>query len=333
MKIEESKRDIEKIRSKIHEAQAELKINPDPQRKITLNEKIRVYRAMIRDIQFQINHYAPPAKQKKKKVPIAWEHIDGFDFDFFERCMECSVGINGDIEIDEQEAEPIQDWLKDGMRILTEKQLLYLLEYFNNGYSMEYIAAKYHVRPSTISRVIRNGIDRLLKWVNAKRSIEKYNKGKLFDWVEYIKENQLLSERQKEIILLIMADNPKSRYQIASKLGIHSTTISNSFRRTVSTLSCLNIPKKNPSRVPSLNNWKALSLDAIAKEFELSLAFQYRYNYGNQSINGLTKYQYELWKRFQDNRSVSEISEELGISKKAVQSARYAIQAKIKKIE
>lgn len=328
--VNECREQLDKIKARLQEYQKQLKTSTTAENRSILKEKIRVYRSAIKDIQLQIAHMDPSSRRERKSNAKTRLNVGGLSFDFFERNNVCWSDLEGkrwsQVEELEDEAmnhgvELIQKWVEEGSAYLTDRQRIYMDEYYNNGYSLEKISEKYNVHTSTVSRVIGNGLNRIKNWVNSKKLGEdcRYEPGN-FDWVRYLTSRTVLTDRQRELLLIMLSENPPSSKDIAKKLEVDPSTISRTLSKAASTIQQLNI-KGKPTRYMDIGDWNESDKCSLAIRTGMPLSFYYRYCFSRQRISGLTRYRYEIAKRKAAGKTAREIAEEFGIRPQAVQSA------------
>ena len=189
--LEEALAQKELLQSKLKQCREELKSAPAAE-KAGLQVKASTYRAMLRDLQVQIDHLDPPQQRKAQKQQRKRLDVGAMSWDFFERSGACWSDLEGHTWEQVEEGGPVelgagmeqlQQWMAEGSERLTGRQRVYLDAYYNQGLSLERIAQEHRVRRSTVSRCIRNGLDRMQAWVDSKRLIQECADGHGgFDW-------------------------------------------------------------------------------------------------------------------------------------------------------
>ena len=185
--LEENRAQMEKLKDRLHMYQEQLKQTQRPEEREELRAKIRTYRAAIRDVQVQIDHLDPPAQRKARKTQRKRLDVGAMTFDFFEYTNACWSDLEGhswqQVEAGDfvnlgTSMEQLQEWMAEGAQRLSAHQRQYLDAYYNEGLSQLAIAQRYGVDKSSVSRVIRNGLNRMQVWVDSKKLIASCADGK-----------------------------------------------------------------------------------------------------------------------------------------------------------
>ena len=329
--LEENRAQLAKLQARMKEYQVQLKAEPDAQRRAALKAKISGYRAAIRDVQVQIDHLDPPELRKARKEQRRRLDIGALSFDFFERSGTCWSDIEGhswqQVEAGDfvelgAGMDQLQSWLAEGAQRLTDRQRLYIDAYYNQGLSMELIAQEQGVDKSTVARVIKNGMARMQEWVEAKKLIASCADGKGgFDWQRYLAQVPVLTDRQRQLMLLVLSRLPKTQEELAGKLELEKSTVSRILSRAGRTIQRLDIRGGPPLSRPNIREWDQADKFSLALQTGMPLYFYYRYCFRGQQVGGVSRYNYELSRRREAGVSVDETARELGLKPKTVRSA------------
>lgn len=194
--------------------------------------------------------------------------------------------------------EQLQRWMAEGSQRLTDRQRLYLNAYYNDGLSMEAIGQMYDVDTSTVARVIRNGLARMQEWVDAKKLIQSCAApdGR-FDWKRYLEQIQVLTIRQKQLLLLVLTKLPGSQQELAEKLEIETSTVSRTLARARRMVRRLDVRGGEPTSVPQIRDWARADKFSLAIQTGMPLHFYYRYCFRGQKVGGVSRYVYEISRR------------------------------------
>ena len=102
---------------------------------------------------------------------------------------------------------------------------------------MERIAQEYGVSKSTVSRCVKRGLDRMQAWVDSKRLIADCADGRGgFDWTKYLSKVPVLTDRQRQLMLLVLSKWPRSQEKLADKLELEKSTVSRTLTRAGKTV-------------------------------------------------------------------------------------------------
>lgn len=329
--LEENRAQLAKLQTRMKEYQVQLKAETDSQRRAALKAKISGYRAAIRDVQVQIDHLDPPAVRRARREQRKRLDIGALSFDFFERSGACWSDIEGhswrQVEAGDfvelgAGMDQLQSWLAEGAQRLTGRQRLYIDAYYNRGLSLELIAQEQGVDKSTVARVIKNGITRMQEWVEAKKLIASCADGKGgFDWKRYLDQVPVLTDRQRQLMLLVLSQFPKSQAELADKLEIQKSTVCRTLARAGRTIQRLDIRGGSPLSRPEIQGWDRADKYSLAIQTGMPLYFYYRFCFRGQRVGGVSRYNYELSRRREAGVSVDETARELGLKPKTVRSA------------
>lgn len=329
--LEENRAQLDRLQARMKEYQEQLKAETDPQKRGTLKAKISSYRAAIRDVQVQIDHLDPPAIRKARKAQRKRLDIGALSFDFFERSGTCWSDIEGhswqQVEAGDfvelgTGMDQLQGWLAEGAQRLTDRQRLYIDAYYNQGLSLERIAQEQGADKSTVSRVIRNGMARMQEWVEAKKLIASCADGKGgFDWARYLAQVPVLTDRQRQLMLLVLSRLPKTQEELANKLELEQSTVSRTLAKAGRTIRRLDVQGGPPLSRPEIRGWDQADKFSLALQTGMPLYFYYRFCFRGQSVGGVTRYSYELSRRREAGVSVDETAREMGLKPKTVRSA------------
>ena len=228
--------------------------------------------------------------------------------------------------------DQLQQWMAEGSERLTERQRVYLDAYYNQGLSLERIAQEHGVTKSTVSRVVKNGLARMRAWVDSKRMIQACADGHGgFDWVRYLSQVPALTDRQRQLMLLVLSKWPKTQEELADKLELDQSTVVRTLQRAGRTVQRLGAKGEAITR-PELRGWDQADKFSLAIQTGMPLYFYYRYCFRGHTVGGVSRYSYELARRREAGESVDQVAQELGLKPKTVRSAysrlkRQGVQA------
>ena len=329
--LEENRAQLAKLQTRMKEYQVQRKAEPDFQKRAALKAKISTYRAAIRDVQVQIDHLDPPELRKARKEQRRRLDIGALSFDFFERSGACWSDIEGhswqQVEAGDfvelgAGMDQLQSWLAEGAQRLTDRQRLYIDAYYNRGLSMQLIAQEQGVDKSTVARSIKNGMARMQEWVEAKKLIASCANGKGgFDWQRYLVQVPVLTDRQRQLMLLVLSRLPKTQEELAGKLELEKSTVSRILSRAGRTIQRLDIRGGPPLSRPEIREWDRADKFSLALQTGMPLYFYYRFCFRGQQVGGVSRYNYELSRRREAGVSPDETARELGLKPKTVRSA------------
>ena len=342
---------LEKLRNRISEYNKELKTCTDSKRKSELKLKINSLRGSINDLKEQIRHFDPESSLNVSRGSNTVTSSDKFGFNFFERTTVTWSDIEGHtwnqleagdfVEVSRGEyddtmaaisddAKLLQAWMTESAAMLTDKQRVYMDMYYNDGLSLAMIADQFGVDSSTVSRTIRRGLSNMQKWVDSKRLAHTCDESGLkFDWVTFLHEVPMLTDRQREVMLIILSRAPKSQNDLAIKLDIRNTTVTRTVQYAIHKLKKLNVFGREPSRNFNIINWNDSDKYSLCLETGMSISFYYKFCFRDQRFNGITRYMYEIFRRYEAGYTYQEIADELSIKKTSVRNNIRLIKKKI----
>lgn len=333
---EECRTQLDKLKARVKEYREALARATTAQERGTIRGKIATCRAAIRDVQVQLDHLDPPEQRKARKAQRKKLDIGAMSFDFFERNNVVWSELDGhtwnqveagDVVEVGASMEQLQSWMAEGSQRLTERQRLYLDAYYNDGLSLEAIGQLYGVNKSTVSRVVKNGMTRMQEWVDAKKLIRSCAapSGR-FDWKRYLEQVQVLTIRQKQLLLLVLTRLPRSQRELAEKLELQNCTVSRTLARAGRTVRKLDVRGGEPTSVPQIRDWERADKFSLAIQTGMPLHFYYRYCFRGQRVAGLSRYMYEISRRREAGETPEAVAEELGLKVRTVQTAYYRLK-------
>ena len=333
---EECRAQLDKLKARVKEYREALARATTAQERGTIRGKIATCRAAIRDVQVQLDHLDPPEQRKARKAQRKKLDIGAMSFDFFERNNVVWSELDGhtwnqveagDVVEVGASMEQLQSWMAEGSQRLTERQRLYLDAYYNDGLSLEAIGQLYGVNKSTVSRVVKNGMTRMQEWVDAKKLIRSCAapSGR-FDWKRYLEQVQVLTIRQKQLLLLVLTRLPRSQRELAEKLELQNCTVSRTLARAGRTVRKLDVRGGEPTSVPQIRDWERADKFSLAIQTGMPLHFYYRYCFRWQRVAGLSRYMYEISRRREAGETPEAVAEELGLKVRTVRTAYYRLK-------
>ena len=333
--LEEFRAQMDKLKARREEYKGRLRSAGSASEREALRQKLRTYGTMIRELQEQIDHLDPPKERKARARKNRRLDIGAMSFDFFERSGACWSDLEGHSWEQVEAGDPVelgasmeqlQQWMAEGSERLTDRQRLYLDAYYNQGLSLERIAQEYGVGKSTVSQVVKNGLDRMQAWVDSKRLIADCADGRGgFDWAQYLSQVPALTDRQRQLMLLVLSKWPKTQDELADKLELKQSTVSRTLTRAGKTVQKLGARGEATTR-PEIRNWAGADKFSLCLQTNMPLYFYYRYCFRGQTVGGISRYIYELSRRREAGVSPEEAARELGLKPKTVRSAYSRIK-------
>ena len=328
--LEEFRAQMDKLRVRLKEYKEKQKAASSAQERNEARRKSATYRTMIRELQEQIDFLDPPEQRKARRAQRKRLDIGAMSWDFFERSGTVWSDLDGhsweQVEAGDfvelgASMEQLQTWMAEGSEQLTERQRVYLDAYYNQGLSLERIAQEHGVDKSTVSRVVKNGLSRMQAWVDSKRMIQECADGKGgFDWARYLSQVPALTDRQRQLMLLVLSRWPRTQEELADKLELDQSTVVRTLQRAGRTVQKLGARGETSTR-PEIRNWEGADKYSLCLQIGMPLYFYYRYCFRGQQVGGVSRYSYELSRRREAGESVDQVARELGLKPKTVRSA------------
>ena len=339
--LEEFRAQMDKLRTRREEYKGRLHAAGSAPEREALRQKLRTYSTMIRELQEQIDHLDPPKERKTRARNNRRLDIGAMSWDFFERSGAVWSDLDGHTWDQVEGGDPVelgasmeqlQQWMAEGSPRLTERQRVYLDAYYNQGLSLERIAQEHGVDKSTVSRVVKNGLSRMQAWVDSKRLIQECADGRGgFDWTRYLSQVPALTDRQRQLMLLVLSKRPRTQEELAGKLELDQSTVVRTLQRAGRTVRKLGAQGTATTR-PEIRNWEGADKFSLCLQTGMPLYFYYRFCFRGEKVGGVSRYHYELSRRLEAGMRPEEAARELGLKTRTVRAAycrlkRMGVQA------
>ncbi len=221
--------------------------------------------------------------------------------------------------------------LNDGLAACTDRQREYIAAYYMREMAMDDIAERDGVNKSTVSRTIKRGLARVAHNVVARLTIARYvTDDGLFDYVEFTKETSVLTDRQIEVMYLLLTHGVTLEFA-GGWLGRNKSTMSRTRQRAEQRLEAVRvdfIPRRNIKGV-KFTDWINLSETELAEQLGLRPTFFYRYLYWGQTIAGFPLMTYYVMCLLREGRTAEAITDQVGCSAGFVREARHQLDPAI----
>ena len=333
--LEEYRAQMDKLKARREEYRERLRSASPASEREALRQKLRTYGTMIRELQEQIDFLDPPKERKTRARNNRRLDIGAMSFDFFERSGAVWSDLDGHTWDQVEGGDPLelgasmeqlQQWMAEGSQRLTERQRVYLDAYYNQGLSLERIAQEHGVDKSTVSRVVKNGLSRMQAWVDSKRLIQACADGRGgFDWTRYLSQAPALTDRQRQLMLLVLSKRPRTQEELAGKLELDQSTVVRTLQRAGRTVRKLGAQGTATTR-PEIRNWEGADKFSLCLQTGMPLYFYYRFCFRGEKVGGVSRYHYELSRRLEAGMSPEEAARELGLKPRTVRAAYYRLK-------
>ena len=223
-----------------------------------------------------------------------------------------------------RQMKQVGELVRAAMGMCTELQLRYLNAYYSERLTLEEIGERYGVDTSTVSRTLKRGRGRIEQYVTAKLLLGRCVDGQgRFDYMKFLNSARILTERQKEMVYLILARETSYR-DIAEYLERDPSTVSRTADRVEEKLSILAVQVDTHWSAIQVErrDWAGRSEKQLAEDLGLSPAFYYRIVRRGERIGGLPLLYCAILRRLAAGESVECTAAGLGCSKVLVKRVR-----------
>lgn len=227
-----------------------------------------------------------------------------------------------------RQMERIRELVRGGMSMCTPRQQDCLNAYYGQGLTLEEIGQRDAVDTSTVSRTLKRGRERVGQYVTAKlllgRCVDEHGR---FDYMKFLNSVSILTERQKEMVYLILASDA-TYGDIADYVQRTPATVQRTAQRAQEKLSTLALRvdgRRSAIRVERAH-WAGRSEKQLAEELGLSPAFYYRVVRRGACVDGVPLLHCAILHRLARGECAQHAARELGCTKALVRKVarRYA---------
>lgn len=223
-----------------------------------------------------------------------------------------------------RQMKQIQELVSGAMAMCTERQLQHMNAYYNEGLTLEEIGERDGVDVSTVSRNIKRGRQRVEKYVTAKLVLTKCVNGNgLFDYQLFLNSTSILTERQKEMVFLILTEET-SYADIAEYLHRNPSTVWKTAERVEEKLGALQVQVdvQWSAIKPKRWFWAERSEKEVAEDLGLTPRFYYHVVCRGERVDGLPLLYCAILHRLAAGEDAAKAAEGLGCSKVLVKRVR-----------
>ncbi len=220
----------------------------------------------------------------------------------------------------------VQELVRAATGLCTPLQSAYLRAYYAERLTLEEIGERFGVDVSTVSRTLKRGRRRIEQVVRAKLLLGRCVDGEgRFDYMKFLNSAGILTERQKEMVYLLLARDTSYR-DIAGYIGRTPSTVSRTAERAEDKLGGLAVTVDagwSAVRVER-RDWCARSEKELAEELGLSPAFYYRVVRRGERAGGAPLLYCAILNRLAAGNSAEQTARGLGCSAPLVKRVRAA---------
>ncbi len=223
-----------------------------------------------------------------------------------------------------RQMKQIAELVRTAMGMCTEAQLRYLDAYYNQRLTLEEIGERYGVDVSTVSRTLKRGRGRIEQYVTAKLLLGRcVDPNGRFDYMKFLNSARILTERQKEMVYLILARETSYR-DIAGYLERSPSTVWRTADRVEEKLGALavQVDAHWSAITVERRDWTSRTEKQLAEDLGLSPAFYYRIVRRGERMDGLPLLYCAILCRLAAGESAEGAAKGLGCSKVLVKKVR-----------
>lgn len=332
--LERAREQRARLYQRYKEANAAFLDAADPAERGRQRERARMLREMYQESCEEVRRLDPerartaPRRGKKGKKPVSrvdsvlacgaiWADLEGASWSQVEgrRWNEPPADAHG---------RQIQKLVSAAVGTCTALQSEYLRAYYVEGLTQEEIGARFGVDVSTVSRTLKRGRRRIEEHVTAKLLLGQCvdERGR-FDYQLFLNSTRVLTEREKEMIYLVLAQDTSYR-DIAGYVGRCPSTVARMVERAEEKLSRLAVAVDASLSAVRIRraDWCGKSEKKLAEDLGLSAAFYYRVVRRGETVDGLPLLYCAILHRLRAGESVKQAAQGLGCSQNLVKRVR-----------
>lgn len=218
----------------------------------------------------------------------------------------------------------VQELVRSAMTTCTPRQLVCLNAYYGEGLTLEEIGERLGVDFSTVGRTLRRGRDNIQRYITARLLLSRCvdTRGK-FDYMKFLNSARVLTERQKEMVFLILARDTSCR-DIAEYVGRTVGTVERTARRAGEKLGALSVTVDAAVSAVTVErrDWAGRSEKELAETLGLTAAFYYRVVRRGETVDGVPLLHCAILNRLSRGEEPKKTAAELGCSVELVKRVR-----------
>ena len=326
--LEQARQQKQTLYGRMKQANAALLSATDPAQRRQQRERLRLLRDMYKEACAEVrrlegggevqktgkNGKNPPSRMESVMACGAlWSDLEGVTWSQAEGMHWNGLPSAGT----GRQMQQIQQLVRTAMGMCTELQLRYLNAYYSQRLTLEEIGERYGVDTSTVSRTLKRARARIEQYVTAKLLLGRcVDPDGRFDYMKFLNSARILTERQKEMVYLILAKDTSYR-DIAEYLERTPSTVWRTAERVEEKLSVLAVQVDTHWSAVKVErkDWTSRSEKQLAEDLGLSPAFYYRVVRRGERVDGLPLLYCAILRRLSDGQSAEGAAKELGCSK------------------
>lgn len=335
--LEQAEERKQQLYSRIKEAHEAYLNTTDPTERIRQRERERMLKDMYKEACEEVRRLDPERaatadrKGKKGKRPpsqmdsvaacgAVWADLEGTTWNQVDGVRWGDLAEKGS----GRQMQQIQELVSGAMATCSERQLQHMNAYYNERLTLAEIGERDGVDTSTVARNIKRGRQRVEKYVTAKLVLTKCVNGNgLFDYQLFMNSTSILTERQKEMLFLVMTEDA-SFADIAAFVERTPSTVWRTAERVEKKLGALNVKVRTHWSAIKVKrrDWAGRSEKELAEDLGLSPAFYYRVVRSGVRIDGIPLLYCAILHRLAAGDEVASVAWGLGCSKVLVKRVR-----------
>lgn len=228
-----------------------------------------------------------------------------------------------------RQMQQIRQLVRAAMGLCSPAQLECLNAYYGEGLTLEEIGRRRGVDASTVSRTLKRGRERVERYVTAKLLLGRCVDGRgRFDYMKFLHSTAILTERQKEMVYLILARDTSYR-DIARWMERTPSTVARTAGRAEEKLGALavTVDQRRSAVTVERRDWQGRSEKQLAQELGLSPAFYYRVVRRGERADGVPLLHCAILHRLAAGESAAGTAAGLGCSQELVKRVRRSYAA------
>lgn len=223
-----------------------------------------------------------------------------------------------------RQMQQIRGLVRAAMEMCTPGQLTCLNAYYGEGLTLEEIGARLGTAASTVSRTLKRGRERIGQYVTARLLLGRCVDGRgRFDYMKFLNSTGILTERQKEMVYLLLARDTSCR-EIAAWLDRCPSTVLRTADRAEEKLRGLSVTVDAEISAVTVRrqDWARRSEKELAEDLGLSRAFYYRVVRRGETVDGVPLLHCAILNRLAAGADAAGTAAELGCSRELVKRVR-----------
>lgn len=299
-------------------------------------ERARMLQEMYREACAEVRRLegkagSPVPEKEKRNVDVAmdcgavWADLEGATWGQIEGRQWPETPSTG------RQVRRVEELVRTAAGLCSQQQKLYLSAYYAEGLTQEEIGERFGVEHSTVSRTLKRARAGMERYISAKLLLGRcVDENGRFDYMKFLNSAAVLTERQKEMVYLILTRDTSCR-DIAEYLGRAVKTVSKTVDRAEEKLSALAVTVDERWSAVTIrrSDWAGRSEKELAQELGLSPAFYYRIVRRGECVDGIPLLHCAILHRLAAGESVKSAGKGLGCSTELVKRVRktYAERA------